>query len=253
MKHFNHSRQQRPKKNLLITGKQNVLQALEDGTEIERIYILNQGNYESIRQAAALKDVPVQKVPIEKLKSFNAEGHEGCIALKSKIHYQDLQNVISWVVEKGEAPLILILDGITDIRNIGAIARTAYCCGVHAMVIPHKGIGTLNEDAIHASAGALEHLTVCRVKTLEEAIDLCKLNGIQIMASEMTGKSSLYDLDMRFPLAIIMGSEDEGIRPALYKKSDFIFQIPMKNNFESLNVSAATAMILYEVMRQRTA
>ncbi len=251
MNNFKYKKQQRPRKKFLISGKADILNALNKGTELERIYILNQGNFDSIKEVAALKDVPVHKVPAEKLKSFNVDFQEGCIALKSKIHYQDLQNVISWVVEKGEVPLILILDGITDIRNIGGIARTAYCCGVHALVIPHKGVGILNDDAIHASAGALELLTVCRVKQLEDAIELCKLNGIQILASEMTGKNSLFDLDLKSPAAIIMGSEDEGIRQDLYKSADNIFYIPMKNNFESLNVSAATAMILYEVMKQR--
>lgn len=242
---------QRPRKKLLIAGQSSVLQAINEGTELERIYILNQGNFSKIKEEAALVGIPVHKVPAEKLKSFNIDLPDNCVALKSKIHYQDLQDTITWIVEKGEIPLILILDGITDIRNIGGMARTALCCGVHALVIPYKGVGILNEDAINASAGALEQINICRVNELADALELCKLNGLQILASEMKGKVAVYDLDLKIPSAIIMGSEDEGIRQDLYKKSDFVFYIPMKNSFESLNVGAATSMILYEVMRQR--
>ena len=159
--------------------------------------------------------------------------------------------MISFVVEKGEVPLFLILDGITDVRNIGGIARTAYSCGVHALIIPDKGIGALNDDAIATSAGALESISVCRVTSLMKAVDELHLNGIKVFASEMTAEKKVFDLDFSEPCAIIMGSEDKGIFPALMRIADEQFNIPMKNNFESFNVSVATGIILYEVMRQR--
>ncbi len=224
---------------------------MEEGVEIERIFLQQNISNDRLKRMAEDNNVPINKVPPEKLKGFNIENHQGVIALKSKISYMDLQDVISWVVEKGETPLFLILDGITDIRNIGGIARTAFCCGVHALIIPQKGVGTLNDDAIATSAGALESISVCRVKDLSESIELLQLNGIRVFASEMTGKQSIMQIDLHEPSAIIIGSEDKGIHPALYKKCDAIFNIPMKNDFESLNVSAATAMILYEAMRQR--
>jgi 23S rRNA (guanosine2251-2'-O)-methyltransferase len=172
--------------------------------------------------------------------------------LISKVQYHNLQEVISWVVEKGETPLFLILDGITDVRNIGGIARTALCTGVQAIIIPEKGVGALNEDAILTSAGALEKVTVCRVNSLMKAVDELHLNGIKVMASEMTAATKIYDVDFTTPLAIIMGGEEKGIYPALLKISDEKFSIPMHGDFESLNVSVATGMTLYEAMKQRS-
>lgn len=195
--------------------------------------------------------VPVNYVPTAKLDSFHITGHEGCVAQIAKVQYQNLQDVISWVTENGEVPLLLILDGITDIRNIGGIARTAYCTGVHAIIIPDKGVGALNEDAILTSAGALEKIPVCRVNSLMKAVDELHLNGIRVFASEMTAETNINQADFTLPTAIVMGGEEKGIYPALMKICDEKIRIPMKGDFESLNVSVATGMILYEVMRQR--
>ena len=244
----------RPKKSSLVIGRQAVLQALQTGQQLERIYIQNtlseKGIDEILKKAAALK-VPVSKVPLDKLNSFNITGHEGIAALKAKVQYHDLQEVISFVVERGETPLFLILDGITDIRNIGGIARTAFCTGVHALIIPDKGVGMLNEDAVLTSAGALEHLPVCRVNSLMKAVDDLHLNGIKVLASEMKAEKAVFEIDMKEPVAIVMGSEEKGIYPALMKICDEKFKIPMAGDFESLNVSVATGMILYEAMKQR--
>jgi len=148
-------------------------------------------------------------------------------------------------------PLFLILDGITDIRNIGGIARTAFCMGVQTIVIPDKGVGALNEEAILTSAGALEKIAVCRVNSLMKAVDELHLNGIKVYATEMTAEKNIFECDFTEPCAIVMGSEEKGIYPALMKICDEKIKIPMKGDFESLNVSVATGMILYEVMRQR--
>ena len=255
VRNFRQSTQQsRPKKSSLIIGQKKVIDALNAGEQVERIYLANNvygKQADEIRRIAEQHQVPVNKVPVEKINSFNIDGHEGCVALKGKIKYQDLQQVISFVVESGEVPLFLMLDGITDIRNIGALARTAYSCGVHAIIIPDKGTGALNDDAITTSAGALEHISVCRVTSLMKAVDELHLNGIKVFASEMTAQKKIFDLNFSEPCAIIMGSEDKGIFPALMKISDEQFSIPMKNDFESLNVSVAAGMILYEVMKQR--
>ncbi len=254
MRNFRPTQQHRPKKNTLIIGQQKVIDAMIAGEQIERIYLANtiygkQGD--EIRKLAEDHQIPVNKVPIEKINGFNIENHDGCVAVKGKIKYQDLQQVISFVVESGEVPLFLLLDGITDIRNIGALARTAYSCGVHAIIIPDKGTGALNEDAIATSAGALEDIPVCRVTSLMKAVDELHLNGIKVFASEMKAVKKIFDLDFSEPCAIVMGSEDKGIFPALMKVCDEQFNIPMKNNFESFNVSVAAGMILYEVMKQR--
>ncbi|MEP6594643.1 MAG: 23S rRNA (guanosine(2251)-2'-O)-methyltransferase RlmB [Ginsengibacter sp.] len=250
----NFQQQHRPKKSSLIIGQKKVVDAIKNGEQIERIYLSNTiyGQViEEIRKLAEEKQIPVNKVPVEKINSFNIDGHEGCVALRGKIKYQDLQQVISFVVDRGDVPLFLMLDGITDIRNIGAIARTAYCCGVYAIIIPDKGVGALNEDAILTSAGALEKISVCRVTSLMKAVDELHLNGIKVIASDMNAQKKLFDIDLKEPCAIIMGSEDKGIFPALKKLCDDLFNIPMMNDFESLNVSVAAGMILYEAMKQR--
>lgn len=232
----------------------NVLEAIRSGQYLDRIYIqqnLHGDVIEEIRQQAFLHQIPVNKVPVEKLNGFNIENHEGCVALIAKVPYQDLQQMISHVVDSGKSPLVLILDGITDVRNIGGIARTAHCCGVHAIVIPDKGVGALNEEAILTSAGALEKIAVCRVNSLMKAVDDLHLNGIKVFASEMTAAKDIATVDFTEPCAIVMGSEEKGVHPALMKICDEKIMIPMANNFESLNVSVATGMILYEAMRQR--
>lgn len=254
MSHYrqNQKQQHRPKKSALIIGEQKVLEALRSGEQIERIYIAtNNRNGEAIKKAAAEYQVPVNKVPVEKLNSFNVENHEGCIALRGRIKYQDLQQVISFVVDNGDVPLFLILDGITDIRNIGGIARTAYCCGVQTIIILDKGVGALNDDAIAASAGALEKISICRVSSLIKMVEDLHLNGIRVFASEMTSETKIFEMDFKHPCAIVMGSEDKGIAQPLLKICDESFSIPMAGNFESLNVSVAAGMILYEAMKQR--
>ena len=246
--------QQRPKKSSLVFGRSAIIQALQSGQQLDRIYLdaKAQGqDINEIKRLAAQNAVPVNYVPVAKLNSFNISDHEGCVAQIAIVHYQDLQQVISFVVEKGEIPLFLMLDGITDIRNIGGIARTAYCTGVHAIIIPDKGVGALNEDAIQTSAGALEKITVCRVNSLMKAVDELHLNGIKVFASEMTADKNVFDCDFKEPCAIVMGSEEKGIYPALLKICDEKIKIPMKGDFESLNVSVATGIILYEMMRQR--
>jgi 23S rRNA (guanosine2251-2'-O)-methyltransferase len=244
----------RPKKSTLITGREAVLAALHSGKALDKIYLDSKSAGEVINRIRALATdqlVPVSYVPVEKLNSFNAGAHEGCIAIISKVQYFELQQLISHIVDRGEAPLFLMLDGITDIRNIGGIARTAFSTGVHAIIIPAKGVGALNEDAVLTSAGALEQIPVCRVGSLMKAVDELHMNGIKVMASEMTAERNVFDLDFREPVAIVMGSEEKGIYPALAKICDEKFKIPMQGGFESLNVSVATGMILYEVMKQR--
>jgi len=252
---FRQARQQhRPKKSSLVIGRKAVLDALQQGAQLERIYLSASGNSEGIDEIKKLAEdmlVPINKVPVEKLNNFNVSNHHGCIGLKSKIQYQDLQQVISFTVEQGQTPLLLMLDGITDVRNIGAIARTAWCCGVHAIVIPDKGIGAMNDDAIATSAGALEQIAICRVTSLVKAVDDLHLNGIKVFASEMQAATSIFDADLSDPAAIVLGSEDKGISPALVKSCDATYKIPMVGTFESLNVSVAGGMILYEAMKQR--
>ena len=253
MKNF---RQQhhRPKKSTLVIGRKAVIEALQSGKQLERIYLQSTVHGEvidEIKKLAEQYQTPINKVPVEKLNNFNVSNHEGCIALIAKVQYQNLQDIISFVVDKGEVPLFLILDGITDIRNIGGIARSAYCFGVNAIIIPDKGVGALNEDAVLTSAGALEQISVCRVNSLMKTVDALHMNGIKVFASEMKATKKTYELNFAEPCAIVMGGEEKGIYPALLKICDDQFQIPMAGDFDSLNVSVATGIVLYEVMKQR--
>ena len=253
MKNFR-NQQQRPKKNTLVIGRDAVLVAMRSGKGLERIYLQSNVHgpvIDEIKTVAQENLVPINKVPVEKLNSFNVSNHEGCIGQLAKIQYQDLQQVIDMVVDRGGSPLLLILDGITDIRNIGGIARSAYALGVDAIVIPDKGVGALNEDAILTSAGALENISVCRVNSLLKAIDDMHLNGIRVNATEMKADKSIDECDFAHPAAIIMGGEEKGIYPALLKAADEKCRIPMTGNFDSLNVSVSAGIILYEVQKQR--
>ncbi|MBL7739817.1 MAG: 23S rRNA (guanosine(2251)-2'-O)-methyltransferase RlmB [Chitinophagaceae bacterium] len=239
----------------MVIGRNAVIEAIRSGRQLDRIYLDTKAlgqDINEIKGLATQHHIPVNYVPVAKLDGFNISDHEGCVALIAKVQYHDLQEIISFTVEKGETPLFLILDGITDIRNIGGIARTSFCCGVHAIIIPDKGVGALNEDAILTSAGALEKIPVCRVNSLMKAVDELHMNGIKVFASEMKAAKNLYDCDFKEPCAIVMGSEEKGIYPALLKICDEKIKIPMKGDFESLNVSVATGMILYEVMKQRS-
>lgn len=241
------------KKNI-IAGRNPVIEALKSGQKLDKILLFKNASGEAVnelRQLAKDLNVPVQYVPNEKLNSITNTQHQGVVAFKSAVTYQSLQDVINWVNDRGEVPLFLVLDGVTDVRNIGAIARSAVCCGAQAIIIPDKGVGALNEDAVKASAGALEQINICRVNSLMKAVDELHLNGIRVYASEMTAKTRLFDLDLKTPAAIVMGGEEKGVFPGLMKICDGSFRIPMAGEFESLNVSVACGMILYEAMKQR--
>jgi 23S rRNA (guanosine2251-2'-O)-methyltransferase len=212
-----------------------------------------QATAKAIRKLAEKRGIPIQQVPVEKLYSFTRANHQGVIALAALFVYMDLQVVIDQVVSAGQTPLFVLLDGITDVRNIGAIARSAVCCGAQAMIIPDKGIAALNEEALKSSAGALEKIHICRVSSLLKAVDSLHLNGISVFASSMQSERKVYELNLELPCCLMMGSEDKGLQPYLNKVADELFTIPMAGNFDSFNVSVAAGIILYEAMKKRLA
>lgn len=240
--------------NALIVGRQPVLEALTEGRQLDKIFFQQQVSGDSIgriRELARQAGVPIQQVPVEKLNRMTRTNHQGVIAMAALLPYSDLQEVIDQTLSNGQVPLFLMLDGITDVRNIGAMARTALCCGAQGMIIPDKGVGALNEEAIKASAGALGRIHICRVNSLMKAVDLLHLNGIRVLATEMTARVDIAEADLQLPVCFVMGSEDKGVYPALLKICDEQVKIPMMGEFESLNVSVAAGMILYETMMQR--
>ncbi|WP_315814479.1 23S rRNA (guanosine(2251)-2'-O)-methyltransferase RlmB [Paraflavitalea speifideaquila] len=242
------------KKSSLIIGRQPIIEAIQSGRPIDKILFQRNVSGDAIgtiRQLAQEHHIPIQQVPPEKLHGLTRANHQGCIAIAGLVQYLDLQQVIDHVVGSGEVPLFIMLDGVTDVRNIGAIARTALCCGAQALLIPDKGVGALNEEAVKSSAGALERIQVCRVNSLMKAVDTLHLNGIKVYASEMTATRQVFELPYTEPCCVIMGSEDKGVFPGLLKICDDVFRIPMAGDFESLNVSVAAGIILFEAMKQR--
>lgn len=238
----------------LIIGRQPLVEALQSGRPIDKILFQKNISGEAIqqiRQLARDAGIPIQVVPPEKLNHLTRANHQGIIAIASLIRYMDLQQVIDFVVGGGQTPLFVMLDGITDVRNIGAIARSAVCCGAQALIIPDKGVGALQEEALKSSAGALEWIQVCRVSSLLKAVDTLHLNGISVFTSEMRAEKKIYDLSLTDPCCIIMGAEGKGVQPYLAKAADYFFSIPMSGKFNSFNVSVAAGIILYEAMKQR--
>lgn len=231
-----------------------MVEALQTGKAIDKILLQKNASGEvlhQIRQLSRELNVPIQLVPVEKLDGMTRANHQGVIAFVARVQYMDLQQVIDHVVSAGDAPLFLMLDGITDVRNIGAIARSAVCCGAQAIIIPDKGVGALNEEAMKSSAGALEQVHICRVNSLLKAVDTLHLNGIKVFTSEMRAEMLVADLPFTDPCCIIMGAEGKGVQPFLAKAADHFFKIPMASGFDSFNVSVAAGIILYEAMKHR--
>jgi 23S rRNA (guanosine2251-2'-O)-methyltransferase len=242
------------KQDALIIGRQPIIEALQNGRAIDKILFQKNANGDAIVQISALAkelDVPTQMVPIEKLNYMTRANHQGVIALAALVTYQDLDEVLLKIEQKNELPLLVMLDGVTDVRNIGAIARSAYCCGAQAIIIPDKGVGALNEEAMKSSAGALERIAVVRVNSLLKAVDTLHAKGIQVFTSDMKADTKVYDLPLEQPSCIIMGNEERGVQPYLAKAADAYFTIPMATNFDSFNVSVAAGIIVYEALKKR--
>lgn len=249
-----HKKPSRPSLPLII-GRKPLLEALQAGTAIEKIFILRSATGEeisAIKKLANEQNVPLAQVPVEKLNGLTKAQHQGVVAYAGLLTYVDLQNAISHVVERGEVPLFILLDGVTDVRNVGAIARTAWCCGAQGLILPTSHGVSLSEDAIKTSTGALRKIMLCRIPSVPQAIDVLRLNGIQVLGTEMRGSIPVYEADLRAPACIVMGAEDTGISKDVLKRADTLIRIPMVQPFDSLNVSVAAGMILYEAVRQRT-
>ena len=238
----------------IIYGLRTVIEALRSGQHLERIFIqknLTGDLYKELMLALHQSDTPISKVPIERINKFTKKNHQGVVALISPIQYHTLEHIVPQLFEEGKNPLLLILDEITDVRNFGAIARTAECLGVNGLVIPVKGGAQVNEDAVKTSAGAFNYLPVCRERSLIEAATYLQESGFNIIACSEKTDNVLADINFTLPTAIIMGSEENGISPQLMELANDIAKVEMHGKIASLNVSVAAGMILYEVQRQR--
>jgi len=241
-------------KSNIIFGVHPVLEALHAKKELDRIFIQKgplHGKLKEIQDACFSLRIPIQKVPVEKLNRITRKNHQGVIAYQSMVSYASLENVIDRSYQDGKDPLLLILDGITDVRNFGAIARTAEGFGFNAIIIPEYGSAQINEDAIKTSAGALHHIPVSRVSDLKKTLIYLSDFGIRIIgATEKTNKN-IQEAELTGPVAVIMGSEDKGIDPKLLESVHERIRIPMFGKIDSYNVSVSFGILAYEVTRQR--
>lgn len=242
------------KKENFIYGIRPVIEALKSGKEIEKILIQKGLRGEGFQQLHTLMremEIPIQYVPLEKLDRVTRQNHQGVVAMISEISYQKIEAILPTIYEQGKVPLVLVLDHITDVRNLGAIARTAECSGVDAILIPEKGSAQVNQDAIKTSAGALYKVPVCRYHSVKESITFLKNSGLKIIAANEKANSDYTNVDMIQPLALILGSEESGISAEFLGIADELIQIPIKGEIQSLNVSVAAGVILFEILRQR--
>lgn len=230
------------------------MEALGKGERPEKVLIqqgLSGENYQQLFQVIRQEKIPFQMVPVEKLNRVTRKNHQGVIAFISLITYQPLHQLLPMIYDRGEFPLLVLLDRVTDIRNLGAIARSAECFGAHALVIPEKGSAPVNADAIKTSAGALSRIPVCREGNTLETLAFLKESGIRVVAASEKSREMAFRADLKGPLAILMGSEDKGISTTLLKMADRVLSIPMAGKTASLNVSVAAGILLYEAYRQR--
>ncbi len=249
-----YSRPVKRETNQMVFGIRAVIEAIESGKEIESLFIqrgIAGSLIAELRELLRIHNISFQQVPPEKLNRITKKNHQGVIGVISPITYQNIEDIVPAIYEKGEVPLILILDGITDVRNLGAIARTAECAGVHALVLPKKGSAEINPDAIKTSAGALFNIPVCREDSLAKTARFLQESGIQLVASSEKTKEDIYSPDYTIPTAIVLGAEDTGISPELLRVSDHLAKIPMFGEIASLNVSVSAGVIIYEALRQR--
>lgn len=241
-------------RNEYIFGIRAVMEAIEAGKDIDKILIKKDLQGELVGELFDLireYHIVSQRVPIERINKITRKNHQGVIAILSAVTYHSLENLVPQVYEEGMLPFVVVLDGITDVRNFGAISRTCECVGANAIVIPERGSVTVNADAVKTSAGALHYLPVCREKNVVSAIRFLKDNGYQIVAASEKAQITYTQADYTGPVAIVMGAEDTGISPEVLRLCDTIVSIPQFGNIGSLNVSVAAGVMMYEVVRQR--
>lgn len=243
------------KKNLIF-GIRPLLEAIDSGKDIDRVLVQKglRGELFS-RLSASLRqyDIPLQYVPLDRLNRISRKNHQGVIAFLSPLTFHKLEGLLPGIFERGGTPLILVLDHVTDVRNFGAIARSAECAGADAIVIPAKGAAAINEDAMKTSAGALNYIPVCRVDSLRDTLVFLKESGLKIVAASEKGEVAYYGDDLRLPLALLLGSEESGVSASLLAVCDSLVKIPQEGKIASLNVSVAAGIILFEALRQRNA
>lgn len=238
----------------MIFGIRAVIEAAEAGKEIDRVLVKRelQGDlYKELTTVLSAYDIPMQKVPLERINRVTRKNHQGVVAFLSAITYEKIEDIIPFLYEQGKEPFVIVLDGLTDVRNFGAIARTCEVAGADAIVIPARGSVTANADAVKTSAGALMKIPVCKENDLTQAIQFMKNSGLKIVSATEHASQFYTEVDYTGPVAIVMGSEDTGVSLENIRISDNLVKIPQFGTIESLNVSVAAGVLIYEVIRQK--
>ncbi len=241
--------------NQMVFGIRAVIEAIDSGKEIESLFVqrgLSGSLFLELKSLMKEHNIGFQQVPVEKLNRITRKNHQGVIAVISPIVYERMEDLLPTIYEKGEVPLLLMLDGVTDVRNMGAIARTAECAGVHAIIVPRKGSAEINPDAIKTSAGALYKIPVCREDSLGKTGRFLIESGVQLVVSTEKTQDSIYEVDYAVPTCVILGAEDVGVSDELIRISDKLAKIPMFGDIGSLNVSVSAGIVIYEAVRQRS-
>ena len=237
-----------------LFGTRAVIEAIKKGKTIDKILIkkgLRNELISELQQLIKESEIGIQYVPIEKINRITRKNHQGVLAFISPIEFDNIETVIPGIYEEGKTPLLLVLDQITDVRNFGAIARSAECAGVQAIIIPEKGMARIGADAVKTSAGAIHNIPICKTNNLYHTVRFLKDSGIKIVAATEKGDKLYSNADMKSPLAIVMGSEDTGVSAQILKLADEQLRIPILGQIESLNVSVSAALMIYEAVRQR--
>lgn len=241
-------------KNLQIFGTRAIIEAIEAGKEIDKVYLqrgLTNNLTSELNTLIKKNGIQTSFVPIEKLNKLTQKNHQGAVATISPITFHDFEELVIQTIESGQNPLFLLLDQVSDVRNFGAIIRTAACTGVHGIIIPKKGGAPINADTVKTSAGAAFQVPIAKVDHLKDAIYYLQGSGVQIVAATEKSNDTIYSIDITKPTAIVMGSEERGVSNGVLKISDHLASLPMQGNIASLNVSVACGALLYEVVRQR--
>lgn len=237
-----------------VFGTRAVMEAIKNGKTIDKILIkkgLNNELFQELQLLINENNITVQYVPVEKINRVTRKNHQGVLAFISPIAFDNIENILPGIYELGQDPLLLILDQITDVRNFGAIVRSAECAGVHAVIIPEKGMARIGADAVKTSAGALHNLPICKVSNLYKTVQFLIDSGISIVAATEKGDKLYTETNFNCPVGIVVGSEDDGISQQILKIADEHLKIPILGKIESLNVSVSAALMIYEAVRQR--
>jgi len=238
----------------LVCGIHPVMEALGAGKQIDKVLMQNNLDGRSTQELRAKireKGVPLQIVPVEKLNRMTDSNHQGVVAIVSPITYCVFAELIQRLFDEGKSPVVVLLDHVTDVRNLGAIVRTAECAGVDAVVVPDHGSAQINEDAIKSSSGALLRMPVCRESNFKTTLNLARQMGMQVCAATEKGSVDYRTVDFTKPTVLVMGAEDTGVSPEVLRLSDVHARLPLMGEVMSLNVSVAAGVFMYEVLNQR--